>query len=253
MENFENLNDVETKVEETDAKKDDRKALTKRKKAAFIKKVQENPEFAAELNTLSDTLEVVNALGHPSVKGVIKGENKPDGSRTLETVMGIVGYTLVNKGTEPLTYLTEVFTKDENGDYVGEQVKRVAKPGESFDLSKKYFTILTSAPAFAFKLANGTVRRGSRTANGVEEEFLSYYFKPNDADLKVNSDEFKLNIGVKGEDGTLGVKDKYLESFGFLCNKPEKGSGRSSGNSRTVTQQDIAANYVQSLLNGEMI
>lgn len=252
MENFESLNEVETTVEDTkEEKKGVAKSLNKRKKEAFVKKAQDNPQFIEELNRLSDTLEVVNALAHPNIKGVIKGDDAEDGSRTLEPVIGIVGYTLLNKGKEPLKYLTESFKKDENGKYVGEQVERVAKPGEKFILSKKYFTILTSAAAFSFKVANGSVRRGSKKATDIDTELQAYYFKPSDPDLKVNSDEFKVNMGVKGADGTIGIKKEYEETFGFVLNEAEGKDKQQSG--RMVSTQDIAANYVQALLNGEQI
>lgn len=252
MEQFDQLGEnLETNVSENqDSKREAKRDAYKKKRDALLDKLKNDPAFAQQLNSLSDTLEVVRALAHPNVKGIIKGEEKEPGKKNLETVPGIVGYTCVNKGTEPLPYYTEVFTKDENGTYVGEVVKRTAQPGEQFDISKYYLTVNTSFPAFSFKLANGNMRRGSKTAHSKEEEIASYYFKPFDEDIKVNSDEFKINIGVKGEDETWGVQDKYLELFGYLLNEEVKAPRESK---KKLSNQDISANYVQSLLAGDLM
>lgn len=248
MDNFEALEAInEEVVDETDAKKQEKKAAQDKKKTAFIERCKSDAEFLSSLGTLTDTVEVLNSLAHPLEKGLIKGKGSTAEKRVIETVPGIVGYILQNKGTEALEYDTEVFKKVDDK-YVGEKVKKVAKPGEKFCLTKKYTTVLASNPQFGLSFANGTMRRGSKKANTPEEEFEAYYFKPSN-DIKVNSDEFKKNIGVKGEgENDWGVLDEYLETFGYLCNEEEK-TGRTGGRTK-VSKQDVNAYFLHSLYTG---
>lgn len=257
MEQFENLTNIEETVEESGKTKSaEKKELNRKKKEDLLNKIKADPTYSEQVFTKQDNLEVINALAHPNVSSIVRGEDKvqEDGStkRGIEQAIGIVGYKVKNIGDEPVKYTTCVYTKDADGKYEGKEVSRTVEPGETFDIAKKYLTIMLSYPEYSMGVKNGALRRGPATATDSESEFNAYYFKPYDDTIKVNSDEFKLNIGVKGADDVWGIKPEYEETFGFVLNtEKKKGGKRSSAGGPSVTNQQIAANYIQSLLNGD--
>lgn len=225
-------------------------------------KINNDPTFRGRHCSLSQSLTVENSLSFgDSGNLVVNKEGKAfigkNGKERypLEKTSQIVGYRVRNIGDQPIRYTTEVYKKNENGQYVGQVEDKVLEPGGFADLTRKYMTVFTCIPEISFQLANGKVMRGSskRKANDLDAELEAYYFSFSDRSIKVNSDAVKMNISTKTktEDGTVKwvVKDEFVETFGFLNNAKEaasKGEGRRK--SRDWTSQDMAANYVATLL-----
>jgi len=57
------------------------------------------------------------------------------GKYPIVDVPKLVGYTFQNVGQESITYVTEEYTQNAEGIFVGTQVQKTAKPGEVFQLS----------------------------------------------------------------------------------------------------------------------
>src|SRR5690606_14306068 len=153
----------------------------------------------------------------------------------LITTSQIVGYRLQNIGNTPIKYLTEEFVKNEEGTYVGTRVEKVAKRGETFDLSRKYMTIFCSQPEISFQLSNGKIVRGSGNGSDgdIDRELEAYYLTFNDKSIKVNSDDVKINIAKKikqGDQTKWVVKPEFEATFGYLNNAKAPGrKGRQPG------------------------
>lgn len=223
-------------------KKNEEKAKKKAKDNALKQAIDETlategDEFRAKLRTMSPFIEVVNTLGYKDDGNMV--QNKKDGVRTLEKTSKIVGYILKNNGKKGIPYRTEVFTKNEQGVWVGKDVEMTLKPGETIMLARKWMTLLTSQPEISFMLANGRMLRGSATSEvgsndmdneSIDRELEAYYFVYNDKTKKVNDDRIKKNIGEMvlevGADGkekeSWRVLPEYEATFGFLNNVKEK-------------------------------
>lgn len=240
-------NPVEAPVAES-VKDDERKAKINEMKAAFKEALMTDPTLKDRIQSLSGSLEVVNSLGFGDAGNIIVDKSTPEGK--LQPTSQIVGYRVRNIGTTPIKYITEVYTKDATGKYVGTKVEKVLEPGQTADLTRQYMTILCSQPEFSFTLANGKIVRGSaKKVNSIKEELESYYFRfDKETGKNVNDDEVKLNVGMK-VDGKWVVKPEFVEAFGFLNNPKETAKGgRKASVERQFSAQDIAANYVNKLI-----
>lgn len=229
----------------------------------YRKTIEGNPGIIAEMGSKSKNLAVVNSLASRTLQNFIQDKvNKTKYSeksgkevRNLVQVIGLCGYKLKNLGDEPIVYKTAIYHKDENGIYQGEEVEKTAAPGEEFCLARKYFTILTCRPEYSFILANGIVVTGKDISNCVTmDEKLErphFQFNPDENGTTVSIHDDSVKIPVEGPDGV--VLPEYEEIFGFLYN-PKKDGGRASGSKRrSVSAQELAANYFNSLLsNTEM-
>lgn len=259
MTNFDNLdagNVVvnEAGVDKKKARQDEKKARVEKMKNLYNETIREDPTMSARLNTLSDKLIVVNTLGFGD-SGNIVVDPKSE-SRALVSTSSIVGYRVKNIGDTPIEYTTEVFTKNEDGVFVGSMVSKTLAPGETADFTRKYMTSFCAVPEISFVLQNGKIVRGSSSnKNDIDAELEAYYFSFSDSNIKVNSDEIKLNVGTKMKqaDGTTKwvVKPEFEEIFGYLNNAKDK-SKRSRGKGGTSKEpysvQRISANYIHKLL-----
>lgn len=241
-----------------DATKDKKKKLAEMKKA-LIEVAQTDSTFNERLRTLSNSLEVVNSLGFGEKGNIVVDTTKStDDKRALTPTSTIMGYRIRNIGSQPIPYQTEIWQKNpETGKYEGSLVDQMLAPGATADLSREYMTRFCAQPEISFQLANGKVVRGSGGKGGktgLKEELEAYYFtfaKGGDGPHKqVNSDEVKLNIGERGEDGKWHVKPEFIETFGYLENIKEGGRTSKRGSSKPYTASDLAANYVMQMIKG---
>lgn len=228
-----------------------RKEKVQAMKAALKETVQTTPDFAEKLRKLSKSIEVVNTLGYGKGGNIVVDKNaSTDSERVLKQTSAICGYRIKNIGSEAVAYTTDVWTKDETGKYVGQRVEKTLAPGETADLTRQYMTMFCAQPEISFTLANGKIVSGSRKHKNqsIKEELESYYFTFDKAEdgstIQVNDDEVKLSIDVDGV-----VKAEFEEAFGFF-NNPKEGRAPKAKGSKFTTQ-DLAANYVNSLLKGQ--
>lgn len=247
----------------TTSKNAARKAEAEKMVALLKDKIEKDPTFKGRHCSLSKDVVVINSLGFGDSGNIVVDKNGKaflgkDGKERLplERTSQIVGYRVQNIGEKTINYTTEVYKQDENGVFVGERMEKALEPGGFADLSRKYMTMFASMPELSFQLANGKIVRGpGKIKSGdVDAVLESFYFTFSDRSVKVNSDSVKLNISTKkkGADGTVKwvVKDEFVETFGYLNNAKPAGTGRQRAGSRTKwTTQDMAANYIQSLIN----
>lgn len=239
---------VETPAPANTARKEKIAAMKEALKAT----ITEDPSFTQKLHSLSESLEVVNTLGFGDSGNIVVDKTKVDG-RALAVTSAIVGYKVKNIGSEPVKYTTEVFAQDETGKYVGTKQDAFIAPGGTADLTRQYMTMLCAIPEISFQLANGKVIRGSgaRGQKSLQAELEAYYFSFNkDEDgnkPRVNDDDVKLNVGEK-VGGQWVVKPEYVDAFGFLNNPKEGGRGRRKSAGSKYNAQDMAANYINRLI-----
>lgn len=232
---------------------DARKQKLAEMKASFRESLAGDPTFAQRIHTLSDAIEVTNSLGFGENGNIVVDKSKPvdkDGKKPLATTSAIVGYRVKNVGTEPISYQTEVYTQDADGKFVGQKVEKVLAPGQTCDLARAYMTMFCARPEISFTLANGKVIRGSskKTAGDIKEELEAYYFAFNkDLGIQINGDDVKLNVGEKVGDKWV-VSAEYLETFGYLNNTVEKARAGRKADGPRYSSSDLAANYVQKML-----
>ena len=224
----------------------------------FQKTVAENPEIMAALGAKSNTIAVVNTLASETIPNLVQSKSQPmkfsekagKEVRNLVPVSGLCGYRIKNLGEEPITYRTCEYAKDENGIYVGTEVEKTAAPGEMFDLNRKYFTIFVSQPQYSFTLANGKViiSKDIDKCMTLDEKLEKPHFQFSTGEdgvtVGVHDDEVKVPV----EDASGNVLPEFEKTFGYLYNPTTKTGGRSSSAKHTVSAQELAANYFQSLL-----
>lgn len=249
------------KVEVKDAKAKNEASSQKKKmiRDALSATIQEDSNFYDKVSTLSDSLKVVKTLSFGKGGSIIVDKTKSSGeNRVLKPTSKIVGYRLQNIGDQPIKYTTMEYTLD--GDrWVGNKTEKVAQPGEQFDLSRLYMTLLCVRPEISFTLSNGKIVAGSGgkkknggvdTENGKFEAFLeSHYFTfskdENGNSIEVNDDEVKLRID---DENTGKVKPEFQATFGNLNNAKEPKARNTK--SDKITGQVLMANYVNRLIQG---
>ena len=233
--------------------------------AALDATKQADPTYMQRRGAWSHSIRVVNSLGwgdkgnivvdHSATKVGADGKTE----RALASTSVIVGYRVENTGDQPIPYQCNEWHMDENGKYVSQRVqKTLAANGGQADLSRVDMTALCSVPEIAFTLANGKVMRGSASAGrdpkrpaSLEDELGAYYFSFDaEAKLNVNSDDVKLNVGVKGADGKWTLKPEFESTFGYLMNVKERAARQPKSKAEQTTSSELFANYVQRLING---
>ena len=234
-----------------DANNEAKKRRVEEMRSSLKATIQSDPTFIDRLHKLSESIEVVNSLGWGENGNIMVDAKNTDG-RTLQPTSAIVGYSIRNKGTEPIPYETEVWTQNEDGKFTAQKVGKVLSPGETANLTRQFMTKFCAMPEISFQLANGKVIRGSgnKAAKGdLKAELEAYYFSFNkDLGIQVNSDDVKLNVGVRDEQtNQWHVKPEYVETFGYLENAPEKSRGRKKTASK-FNASDLAANYVMRMI-----
>lgn len=222
--------------------------------AKFQQAVQADPTMMEKLHSKSGDLMVTKTLSSKTIDNLIKDKTVTD-ERKLVRVDGLCGYRLKNIGQEPITYMTEVYTKDANGIYTGEVVEKTAAPGEEFDLARKYMTLLTCKPEYSFTLANGIMKGGTSTEKcrtndeRLEKPHFAFSADENGVVVSVHDDSVKVPV----EDANGNILPEFEATFGYLCNPVvNAGGGRKSGsNKRSVSTQELTANYFRMLVEGE--
>lgn len=244
-------------VNTANEKKAEKSAVNQALKQDFIQKLQQDTTLTERLNTLSDSIEVVNTLGCGTGGGLIrKEESKNSDKRELEATPKIVGYSVKNVGETPITYQTEVWSLDEaTGKYVASAVEKVMNPGDVIYLTRRFMTTLCARPEISFVLKNGSMISGSSKKNKTTEEKLSsFYFKfAADTGLAVNSDAVKVSIDEEGADGKRVVKPEFVETFGYINNPEDKSGKRGKKPAKKISTQALLANYAMSLIEGKDI
>jgi hypothetical protein len=243
--------EAQAPVEAAAVESAEKKQKVQAMKAALKDTVSNTPDFAEKLRRLSNSLKVVNTLGAGKNGNIVVDKNSKAEGRQLKPTSQIVGYKVQNIGTEAIEYVTEVFTKDETGKFVGNVVTKTLQPGETISLTRQYMTMLCAKPEISFTLSNGKIVSSSKkNAKSLKEELAAYYFSFNKAEdgtqIQVNDDEVKLS--VDDENGV--VKAEYVETFGYLNNPKEGRTARVKG--QKFTTQDLAANYINKMLQEQM-
>ncbi len=245
---------------QVDPKKAERQQRIAEMTQALKETVNTDPNYLAQLGRLSKSVQVVNTLGFGDSGNIIvdpASKGKPKEERELQGTSRIVGYRIANIGTEDIAYSTEEYTLE--GDvYVGKRVQKTLAVGKTANLTRKAMTAFCAQPAISFQLANGKIVRGSGTVrkDDIEGELEAYYFSFDDKNIKVNSDDVKINVAAKkkvGDKDVWLVKKEFLPEFGYLNNPKTPGKrGRGPSNAQKFTAQDAAANYVNRLLAGQL-
>lgn len=252
------LNNVpETGAEATPAvstASSDRKEKLQMMKEVLKQNIASDPTFLGRMRSLSNSVRVVNSLGFGDSGNIIVDKTKSTkDNRALAVTSAIVGYRVENIGSEPIKYLTGVWTKDETGRYVQTKAEKVLAPGATMDLTRQWMTVFCAQAEISFKLANGKIVKGSgsRGNKDITAELESYYFcfdkDANGNRPQINDDDIKLNVAEKVGDKWV-VKPEFEETFGYLNNPKEvtKSSRKSSG--EKLTAQDVVAAYVNKLI-----
>jgi hypothetical protein len=240
---FNNTEVVTNDAVESSAKKEKVQAM----KAALKETVQTQPDFAKKLRRLSNSIKVVNTLGHGKDGNIVVDKSVAGEGRALKATSAICGYIIENIGSEAIEYTTEEYTQDETGKYVGTVVKKTLAPGDKVALTRQYMTMFCAQPEISFTLANGKIVSSSKkNAKSIKEELSAYYFSFNKDDngnaIQVNDDEVKLSV----DDADGKVKPEYVTTFGYLNNPKEGRAARAKG--AKFTTQDLAANYIHKML-----
>lgn len=258
---FTNLNEgaqgVEPVVEKEVPKKSNKKAKVEEMKQALKETIMTDPAFTKKLRSFSGDLEVIHTLGFGDSGNIVVDKSKAkkgdENDRPLAVTSKIVGYRVKNIGKEPVKYQTEVWTQGKDGKFVGAKAEKTLEPGGIADFTRQYMTMFCAQPEISFQLANGKIIKGSGSKGNkdVKAELESYYFrfdKDENGEVKqVNDDDVKLNVGEK-VDGKWVVKKEYEEVFGFLNNPSEGGGRRRKSSKDKFSTQDLAANYVNKLI-----
>ncbi len=260
MENFSNLDNATGTevVNDQDPKKAAKQEKLKEMSKLLKETINQDPTFTSKVRSLSDSIAVVKTLGYGEGGNIIVDEatkHLPKDQRKLVSTSQIVGYRVANIGQTPIKYLTEEFTKNAEGVYEGARVEKVLEPGGQVDFTRKYMTIFTAQPEISFQLSNGKIVRGSGTVKpgDVDGELEAHYFVFNDKTVKVNSDTMKINVAApkKDKEGNKKwvVKPEFEKVFGYLNNAKASGKrGRGPSAGSKFTTQDMAANYINRLL-----
>lgn len=239
-------------AESRETSKDHKKQKLAEWKDSLKLTIEQDKTYLAKRGTLSKSLKVVNTLGYGTGGNILldKEATKKTGSRQVKGTSKIVGYLIENCGTEPITYETEVWTKDETGVFVAKNVTKTLAPGQQTAISRKWLTALTAKPEFSFMLENGKIVSSSSNTEGkgIDAILEAHYFVfSKETGLEVNDDAIKNSIDVDNV-----VKPEYEETFGYLNNpKASKAGKRGKGGQKGPTAQELAANYINRLIHSE--
>lgn len=234
MNGFEGLNSIAAPATGEDAKKaaqnEAKKAAIQATKAAYAQKLTEDPDFKDKVGSEKGNLEVTKCLRF-GMKGLIekkKGNKETGEKREIEAVPENVGYRVKNIGNVSYRYTTDVWTKNEAGEYVSSPVEKELTPGMEVDMQKTTFFNFLSNTQFGLATSNGSaVVKGAAGGKSIKEVFKSAYFVFNkELNINVHDDAVGVEIGDY-KAGTL--LPQFEEEFGFLLNKPaskKKGTGK---------------------------
>lgn len=237
----------------TDGATSNANTAARKQKLELMKKemeqsIKEDPAILERLHTLSNSIEVVNSLGFGDSGNIV--QDKKATGRDLLATSAIVGYRVKNTGKTPVKYMTELWAKGTDGKYVGEKTEKVLSPGGTADLTRQYMTMFCAMDEIAFVLANGKIVRGSASTklDDPKHELEAHYFLFNKGEAKqINSDEVKLNVGVKDAAGKWIVKPEFEPTFGYLNNPKETAKGGKKSSGEKISTAAMAANYIKKM------
>lgn len=169
-----------------------------------------------------------------------------------------VGYIIQNISDKPIEYKTKLYTKNDEGKYVGEEVMKTLAPGEKTPIARPYLTLLALQEEFNLALANGKIicKIGNKNKDAKAMLESPYFSFDSSVGLDVNSPEIKdlihEVIDVNGVQKYV-VKDEYTELFGHLNNEAEKSAtGRRGGKAKSSAikppQHEVAAHFLRTQL-----
>lgn len=129
-----------------------------------------------------------------------------------------IGYCIKNISNSSISYKNELFSIDENGDYVSDGIKDyVLEPNETINLNRRNTAILAGQIEFLAKFANGVVvceNESDITNDNFDRMLNNYHFEFYDKNEKKKP---SIKIMISEEiDGVLRVKPGYLKTFGYL-------------------------------------
>lgn len=155
---------------------------------------------------------------------------KPNTYRKVVNQPDNVGYLVENVSDKPIEYVTCVYSPNEAGEWVGQEIKKTIAPGKQVAIARAYLTRLALNEEFNLNLANGTIV--CKMDGGDAKELLSkaYFIFDRKMGMDVNSPEVKIliheEVMVNGSK-TFKVRPEYEETFGYLNNQADKKSPRS--------------------------
>lgn len=166
-----------------------------------------------------------------------------------------VGYIIQNVSDKPIDYTTCLYTKNDEGKYVGEEVKKTLAPQEETAIARPYLTRLALQEEFNLCLGNGKIicKIGNKSKDAKSLLESPYFSFDSSVGLDVNSPEIKDLIheivDVNGVQKYV-VKEEYVELFGYLNNEAEKSAaGRRGGKAKSSVikppQNEIAAHMLR--------
>lgn len=251
---FDTLNDIANSgvPTEEEAKKKARNAATKAAaaatKAAYTKRITDDPNFKEECGAEKGNLEVTKCLGFGN-KGLIEKVKADEATGTKRQVQSglpeIVGYRVKNIGTQAYRYTTETWTQNEAGVFEKASVEKTLAPGAEADMCKVTFFNFLKQTQFGLATSNGqAVIKGTAAAKTLREIFKSAYFKFNaDTNLNVHDDAIGEPIGPKED--TSVIYPQFLEEFGFLLNKPASKKKSAGGKAEKTSGLVMLTAYLQ--------
>lgn len=195
----------------------------------------------------------------PFKKGAeVKADGKNKIYRKVTSQPDNVGYIIKNVSDKPVEYKTCLYTKNDEGKFVGEEVMKTLAPQEEVAIARPYLTLLALAEEFNLTLGNGKIickiKNADRDAKALLE--APYFSFNSSVGLDVNSPEVKELIHeVVDVNGTQKyiVKNEYVELFGNLNNEVEKAAaGKRGGKPKTSAikpdTSEVAAHLLRTKL-----
>lgn len=168
-----------------------------------------------------------------------------------------VGYIIKNVSDKPVEYKTCLYTKNDEGKFVGEEVMKTLAPQEEVAIARPYLTLLALAEEFNLALGNGKIickiKGSDKDAKSALES--PYFSFDSSVGLDINSPEVKELIHevveVNGAQKYM-VKAEYVELFGNLNNEVEKATAGKRGKAKTNAikpgQNEVAAHLLRTKL-----
>lgn len=209
--------------------------------------------------SLSDSIEVIDTIGfgNKNIKYCKPYKDRNgEGGKAIETCPSVVGFVIKNVGKSDIPYRTMEYGFDSNiNQYIGIEVDRTLKSGDTAMLSRRYFTMLVSQAKFSFKVKNGIVMCGNTTQKIMKSligkdltvddrnKLLDSYKFRFDTDTGRRTYDFGIVLGVTGDD----IEEKYLKTFAYLLDESKKSRKKKAPK---LDSNVISAFALNEMLNG---
>ena len=175
------------------------------------------------LYKLSSALEVVGTIGFDGKKSVGTKKVVKDGKTIEESLVSIpslVGVIVKNISNVKVTYKVCKYAWEEDiMTYIGKDIDKTLKPGETAVISKRDFVRILSDPRFSFRAANVIVKGSCATAKILNEQDIdtsklldSYAITYTDFTKRVWDYTFVLKKDPANE------TEEHMETFAYLYN-----------------------------------